>query len=109
MDNIKDDKYYVDKIVKSIDIIDHYMKNKTVDDLENDLLLNNTVMFQMICISENIASLSEEFKNQRSNIPWNMIKGTRNVIVHNYEGVIYNTLYDTVINDLPLLKEELLK
>ena len=38
-----------------------------------------------------------------------MIKGTRNVIVHNYEGVIYNTLYDTVINDLPLLKEELLK
>lgn len=38
-----------------------------------------------------------------------MIKGMRNIIVHNYENVSYDTLYETIKKDLPYLKEELSK
>ena len=62
MDNNKDDKYFEKKIIESIDIINKYMKEKTKDDLENDIMLNNTVMFQLICISENINKLSDRYK-----------------------------------------------
>ena len=107
MDNNKDDKYFEKKIIESIDIINKYMKEKTKDDLENDILLNNTVMFQLICISENINKLSDRYKQKKSGIVWNQIKGIRNIIVHNYDGVNYKTIFDTVIDDLSVLKKEL--
>ena len=46
---------------------------------------------------------------EKYNIDWKRIIGMRNVIVHNYEGIIQDTLYETLVEDIPLLLEELLK
>lgn len=60
-------------------------------------------------MGENISNISNEYKESKPNIPWQMIKGMRNIIVHNYENVSYDTLYETITKDLPYLKEELSK
>jgi len=65
-------------------------------------------MFTFIQISENTNKLSDEFKTNHSNIPWNQIRGLRNIIVHNYEIVDGYIVYDTVKNGLPEFKELLL-
>jgi len=109
MDNIKDNKYYVNKIIECVDVIDDYMKGKTIEDLENDIVTNNVVLFQLINISSYSTNLSEDFKCLNKNINWGEMKGLRNVIVHDYTGIRYDIVYETVKNDLPKLKEELLK
>ena len=42
-----------------------------------------------------------------SNIEWNMIKGLRNRIVHDYENVDLSVLWGTIKESLPDLQDKL--
>ena len=53
------------------------------------------------------ASLSDELKDSITSIPWNQIYGLRNRIVHGYDGVKFNIVWDTIREDLPDLVEEI--
>lgn len=109
MENIKDDKYFVDKILECISIIEDISKGKDIEELEQNVLLNNTIMFQFSLIGEYSGRLSEEYKNKKPNIPWSSIKGFRNNIIHNYDGVIYSRVEQTIKVDVPNLKKDLLE
>lgn len=61
----------------------------------------------MANISEQSNKLSDNFKHNLPTVNWKQMKGLRNFIVHNYEGVDYIILFDTIKNDLPILKSEL--
>jgi uncharacterized protein with HEPN domain len=61
----------------------------------------------MANIGEQSNKLSDNFKHNLRTVNWKQIKGLRNFIVHNYEGVDYIILFDTLKNDLPILKSEL--
>lgn len=59
----------------------------------------------MIQISENSKKLSDEYKENNNNIPWNAMYGLRNRIVHDYGSVDLNIVYETLKNDIPELLE----
>lgn len=103
----KNDSVIIDKILKCINIILNVSKDKSIEEIQNNEIINSTIMFQLILIGEYTTSLSDEYKLKKENIPWNKIKGLRNNIVHDYGGIIYSRLYNTIKNDLPQLKEEL--
>lgn len=109
MDNIKDDEYFVNKILECIDVIEKLSENKNAEELEEDILINNAIMFQFTLIGEYTTRLTEEYKNSKKSIPWQKIKGLRNNIVHDYEGMVYSRIKKTIDDDLPMLKKELLK
>lgn len=65
MDNIKDDKYFVNKILECIDVIKKLSENKNAEELEEDILINNAIMFQFTLIGEYTTRLTEEYKNSK--------------------------------------------
>ena len=73
---------------------EEFVKNEDVQDI---------AMFNLIQISENAKKLSSEYKEANSNIPWNDIYGLRNRIVHDYGNVLLDTIYYTLIDDIPEL------
>ena len=75
MDNVKNDKYYLEKIISDLRFIIEHTKGKTKDEIENNDLLVDSIMFRIIQIAENNSRLSEEFKKKYSEIPWVAIKG----------------------------------
>ena len=87
-------------------IIEH-TKGKTKDEIENNDLLVDSIMFRIIQIAENNSRLSDEFKKEYSEIPWVAIKGMRNKIVHNYGVVNMVIVYDTVMRWIPEMYEKL--
>ena len=87
-------------------IIEH-TKGKTKDEIENNDLLVDSIMFRIIQIAENNSRLSDEFKKEYSEIPWVAIKGLRNKIVHNYGVVNMVIVYDTVMRWIPEMYEKL--
>lgn len=107
MDNKKDNKYYVKKIVTDLAFIVKHTSGLTQADLDRNEILLDSVMFRLIQISENSGKLTDDFKAYHSNIPWRAIKGLRNRIVHEYGNVDLSIVYDTVKNDIPQLLEEL--
>ena len=58
-------------------------------------------------IGEHVYYLSSEFKNQHSDIEWNLIAGLRHRLVHDYDGTNWNLISDVVFEEIPALIEKL--
>lgn len=103
MDNKKDNKYYLEKIITDLSFMIEHTNNLSKTEVENNELLVDSIMFRLIQISENSDRLTEDFKTNYSNVPWRAMKGMRNKIVHEYGNVDLSVVYDTVKNDIPYL------
>lgn len=107
MDNKKNDKYYVDKILENVNSIIKYTKDMSYEEyIENELLIDAS-MFRLVQIAENIKGLSEEYKKSHPTIPWGLIVGFRNGIVHDYGKTDYSIVYEIISDDIYKLKKEL--
>ena len=108
MDNIKNDRYYLEKIISDLEFIIEQTKGKTQNEIEENILLIDSIMFRIIQIAENNSRLSDEFKSKYTEIPWMAIKGMRNKIVHNYGVANMAIVYDTVTRGIPEMYEKLI-
>jgi len=59
-------------------------------------------------VREAVAKTIDELEKQDSNIPWSQIRGMRNMIIHEYFRVDLAMIWQTIQEDLPMLKESLL-
>lgn len=107
MDNSKNDKYYLERIIKDIVFIIEQCSNMTLEEYENNELVNSSIVFKFVQISENMTHLSQEIVMKNSDIPWTKIRGLRNKIVHDYGNIIHYVIYNTINNDLPPLLNRL--
>lgn len=107
MDNKKTDQYYIQKIVTDIEFIIVHTAGLTIEQLEDNEVLVDSVMFRLIQVSENSDKLTESFKEQHKEFPWRAMKGLRNRIVHEYGNVDMSVVYDTIQNDIPELLQNL--
>lgn len=103
MDNKKDDRYYIKKIITDLSFIFEHTEGLTQEELESNEILVDSVMFRLIQIAENSDKLTEDFKSRYTMIPWRAMKGMRNRIVHEYGNVDLAVVYDTVKDDIPEL------
>lgn len=61
----------------------------------------------IIQIGELANRLSDETKESAPNIPWRAIKGMRNLHAHDYEKVDLEIVWNTLLEDVPVLKHSL--
>ena len=103
------DKKVLDKILQHINSTMSYCEDcNSLQDFEADSMRVEACVFNLMQIGELAkTSLSDEAKKQIANIPWNQLYGMRNRIVHGYDGVEMTIVWDTIVEDLPVLKEEL--
>lgn len=107
MDNAKDNRYYLNRILTDLRFLIVHTQDLDQEDLEENEVLQDSVMFRLIQISENSDKLTQDFKDRNPQIAWRALKGMRNRIVHNYGGVDMGIIYDTVMNDIPETLKEL--
>lgn len=74
-----------------------------------DAFLSDT-MFQDACcmcviqIGESVGELSDAVKRENANVPWRVIKDTRNFYVHAYGAIDLPSVWETLLHDIPGLK-----
>jgi len=105
MKKIKDYKYVLNKIMEDCLIIINVSNNNTLEDFQNNIMIQDCVCFRIIQISETIKMLDNEYRENHKEIPWNLISGLRNRIVHDYGSVDTIILYEIATNDIPYLYE----
>lgn len=105
------DNIVIRKILEHINAILIYTKKyMKLDEFEEDSMCVEACVFNLMQVGELAkVSLSDEAKEEISNIPWNQLYGMRNRIVHGYDGVKLTIVWTTIKEDLPKLKEELEK
>jgi uncharacterized protein with HEPN domain len=60
-------------------------------------------------IGEASNQLSENFKDENSDVDWFKMRGLRNRIVHHYFGIDLEIIWEITISHLPILKEKIEK
>ena len=103
------DKQVLAKIYEHIcSVLRYCVDCKSLDDFQKDSMRVEACVFNLMQIGELAKqSLSDELKAQIKSIPWKQIYGMRNRIVHGYSGVNMRIVWDTIHDDLPILKKEL--
>ena len=70
--------------------------------LKNDLLRSG-VQYQLLVIGEAVGSVSDAFKKAHPEIPWRDIVSQRNFLVHVYDGIDDEKVWQVITVDLPAL------
>ena len=68
-----------------------------------DAKTQSAVLHQLLVIGEPVKRLSPDFRAAHAEVPWKLIAGTRDKLIHFYEGVDLEEVWKTVSTDLPEL------
>ena len=99
----------IDGALKSIREVQQRMEGITFEDFSKSTLLHDAVSFVIAQIGERMNKLEELLGNKYPNLPWKQARRMRNLIVHDYDNVSYEKVYNTATVDLEILKQDLLK
>lgn len=105
----RDDTVYLRHILDAIDLIEEYTKEMTENEFQSNSMAHDAVVRQIEIIGEAARNISNEFREKHSKLPWGKMTGIRNKIIHEYFNVNYAIVWDTVKDDLPLLKKSIAK
>lgn len=84
-----------------------FTQGKSRSALEEDRQLTFALVYCIEIIGEAAARVSEPTRLRLSEIPWPIIVGTRNRLIHAYHDVDLGIIWETVTQDLPRLVEQL--
>ena len=103
------DKDLIEDILICLSKIAQYVHGLSYDDFVNDLKTQDAIIRNLEIIGEASKKLSPDIKEKHTNIPWKMIAGTRDRLIHGYFGVNIDIVWGIVTIDLPVLKREVNK
>ena len=101
----KDPLVYIDDIRDSIDAIKRYTADLTKEDFFSSTEKQDAVFRRLEVIGEAANRLPQEFTIQYPLIPWNKIVGMRNVLIHDYDSIDLDLVWETIRRDIPKLEE----
>lgn len=79
-----------------------FAQGKTREDLASDRLLNLALVRLLEIIGEAAARVPAELREQFPEIPWQQIVGLRNRLIHGYDSVDLDILWQIVSRDRPV-------
>lgn len=91
---------YIDKAIK-------YTQDYTFEQFCDDEKTIDATVFAISQIGELVKNITKVTQNKYNNIEWNMIKGLRNRIVHDYEGISLKSIWYVLKYDLIELRKDI--
>lgn len=78
-------------------------QGRTRADLDSDRLYNLAMTRLVELIGESAARLSQATRHANTQIPWSQVVAARNRLIHGYDQINYDILWDIIEIDLPPL------
>ena len=80
-----------------LEFIEGFDKRNFVSDRKT----RSAVLYQLIVIGEAVKRLSKEFRDQHAHIPWGLMAGMRDHLIHGYDLVDWDEVWQTAKKDIP--------
>jgi uncharacterized protein with HEPN domain len=94
-------------MLQSADLIVTYTAQCSKAEFVANVQLQDSVIRRLLVIAEAARRVSEATRQSLPNISWQEINGMRNRLVHEYDDVNLNIVWDVVQSEIPSLIEEL--
>lgn len=104
----KDPRVYLAHILECAQKIERYTKGGQKRFLE-DTMTQDAVIRNFEIMGEAAKRVPETYRRRHREIPWRLMAGFRDVLIHAYEGVDLNRVWRIVRDDLQVVKEAIEK
>lgn len=94
-------------MLQSAELIMTYTAQCGKEEFVNNMQFQDAVIRRLLIIAEAARRVSEVTRQNLPNISWQEINGMRNRLVHEYDDVNLNIVWDVVQFEIPHLIEEL--
>ncbi len=100
------DPAYLHHILDAIFHIEDFSRGITsAEELKKRPLERAGIERMLTIIGEAAKNVSPQIRKEFPNLPWKATAGMRDKIMHHYFGVDYESVFETIRTDLPVLKK----
>ncbi|MEK6824990.1 MAG: DUF86 domain-containing protein [Nanoarchaeota archaeon] len=103
----RDYKLYLNDIKESILQIEEYMHNVSEEDFKKDRKLQDAVIRRLEIMGEASRNIPRALKEKNKHVSWFDISQFRDFIAHSYFNISLATIWKTVKDKLPDIKQSL--
>ncbi|HLZ68940.1 MAG TPA: DUF86 domain-containing protein [Dehalococcoidia bacterium] len=83
--------------------IRQFVEGMTVEDFRGDLRTLHAVAYNFGVLGEAASHVPLALRRRYPAVPWQEIRGMRNIVVHMYFGISVDTLWNTLTDDFPVV------
>ena len=88
-------------------LIGQFIEDIDREIFESDLMRQSAVIRQLEIIGEATKRLSQEFRAIYPQIPWRQMAGMRDILIHNYDDIEVDELWNVATISIPELIEQI--
>lgn len=99
----------VEKLIAYTEKLLQYCDGLDYEQFSADTKLVEACVFNLIQMGELANRVDDDFAQAHPDIPWKLLYGLRNRIVHDYEGVNLHLIWEIIDGDLVPLRAALLQ
>ena len=99
----RDWRFRVADILAAVEAIGRYTTDMTYEEFVADQRTADAVVRNLMTMGESIRWIPEPILDAHPEVPWDLMRAVRNVVVHEYFGIDARILWETVRGDLPPL------
>ena len=101
------DRAYLLDILEAARLAVQYVADKPKDGFLKDTLCQDAVVRRLEIIGEAARRISEDTRKRYPDLSWRAMIGMRNLMIHEYDDVDLEIVWETVQNNLPPLIAQL--
>jgi len=98
---------FIEDILDGMNKAEVLLEGVSYSQFETDFRINFAVVRALEIIGEAAKRLPEELRHRYPNIPWKGMAGMRDRIIHGYDNVDLQIVWDVVVRDIPHIKPQI--
>jgi uncharacterized protein with HEPN domain len=98
----RDDGYVLDMLRAARLALDFGREHTQMQFLE-DVKTQSAVLHQFTVLGEAVRRVSQSFRDAHPQVPWSEIAGLRSKIIHDYDDIDLDQVWEVIERDLPAL------
>lgn len=99
----KDDRAHLADMAESARLAVEYLAAVSHEQFAANPMIQDAVIRRIEVLGEASRRVGDRFRESTSDIPWHKIRGMRNILAHQYDGIDHGIIYNVVKHEFPAL------